>query len=100
MAKAASITTPTEPIGTIPRPVDRIKRVAKGDSEPDVLQESISQAHRRTAKAATVHRPYAAEVSFMLHSQNYRFWRVVAQCLFGSIALALVTFVCFRLQYN
>jgi two-component system sensor kinase FixL len=39
-------------------------------------------------------------LSLMLHNQNYRFWRVVAQCLSGSIALALVTFVCFRLQLN
>jgi C4-dicarboxylate-specific signal transduction histidine kinase len=36
----------------------------------------------------------------MPHSQNYRFWRVVAQCLSGSIALALVTLVCFRLRLN
>jgi PAS domain S-box-containing protein len=36
----------------------------------------------------------------MLHSQNYRFWRAVAQYLSGSIALALVTFVCFRLGLN
>ncbi len=28
------------------------------------------------------------------------FWRVVAQCLSGSVALALLTFVCFRLQLN
>jgi two-component system sensor histidine kinase KdpD len=28
----------------------------------------------------------------------YRFWRTAAQCLLGSIAVALLTFVCFRLQ--
>ncbi len=33
MSKPAPITIPTEPIGGIPRPVDLIKRVAKGDSE-------------------------------------------------------------------
>ena len=33
MAKPASLTIPTEPIGSIPRPVDLIERVAKGDSE-------------------------------------------------------------------
>jgi PAS domain S-box-containing protein len=33
----------------------------------------------------------------MLHGQKYRFWRAVAQYLSGSIALALLTFVCFRL---
>ena len=36
MAKPASLTIPTEPIGSIPRPVDLIERVARGDSEdPD-----------------------------------------------------------------
>jgi C4-dicarboxylate-specific signal transduction histidine kinase len=29
---------------------------------------------------------------------TYRFWRSAAQCLLGSIVVALVTFVCFRLQ--
>jgi hypothetical protein len=29
---------------------------------------------------------------------TYRFWRTAAQCLLGSIAVALLTFVCFRLQ--
>ena len=33
MAKSAPITIPTEPIGSIPRPVDLIERVAKGDRE-------------------------------------------------------------------
>ncbi len=33
----------------------------------------------------------------MLHNQNYRFWRAVAQCLYGCLGLALLTFVCFRL---
>ena len=28
----------------------------------------------------------------------YRYWRSAAQCLLGSIAVALVTFVCFRLE--
>ena len=31
---------------------------------------------------------------------KYRFWRAVVQCLAGSIALGLVTFVCFRLRLN
>jgi len=33
MAKSAPITIATEPIGSIPRPVDLIERVAKGDRE-------------------------------------------------------------------
>jgi ABC-type branched-subunit amino acid transport system permease subunit len=36
----------------------------------------------------------------MLHNQNERFWRVVAQYLSGSIAIALLTFVCFRLRFD
>jgi C4-dicarboxylate-specific signal transduction histidine kinase len=31
---------------------------------------------------------------------TYRFWRSTAQCLLGGIAVALLTFVCFRLQVN
>src|SRR6266436_1114027 len=34
----------------------------------------------------------------MLHDQNYRFWRAIAHYLSASIALALLTFVCFRLR--
>src|SRR5882724_3317531 len=39
-------------------------------------------------------------MSLRLPKQNYRFWRAVAQYLSGGIALALVTFVCFRLGLN
>jgi signal transduction histidine kinase len=35
----------------------------------------------------------------VLNIQN-RLWRVVAQCLSGSMAIALLTFVCFRLRLN
>src|ERR1700686_845906 len=36
MAKPGSLTIPTEPIGSIPRPLDLIERVARGDSDdPD-----------------------------------------------------------------
>jgi C4-dicarboxylate-specific signal transduction histidine kinase len=31
---------------------------------------------------------------------TYRFWRSAAQCLIGSIAIALLTYVCFRLRVN
>jgi C4-dicarboxylate-specific signal transduction histidine kinase len=31
-------------------------------------------------------------------NRNYRFWRSAGQCLVGSIGVALVTFVCFRLE--
>src|SRR5258705_2285037 len=36
----------------------------------------------------------------MNHNEIYRFWRSAAQCLLGGIAVALVTFVCFRLNVS
>jgi K+-sensing histidine kinase KdpD len=36
----------------------------------------------------------------MKSNQTYRFWRSAAQCLLGSIVVALLTFVCFRLRVN
>ena len=36
----------------------------------------------------------------MNHNQIYRFWRSAGQCLLGGIAVALVTFVCFRLNVS
>src|SRR5215471_7871825 len=34
------------------------------------------------------------------HNRTYRFWRSAAQCLFGAVVLALLTYVCFRLRVN
>jgi 5-methyltetrahydropteroyltriglutamate--homocysteine methyltransferase len=48
MAKPAPITIPTEPIGSIPRPVDLIERVAKGDSEDPNLAPLYEDAIRDT----------------------------------------------------
>lgn len=36
----------------------------------------------------------------MTHNRAFRFWLSVAQCLVGSAVLALLTFVCLRLQVN
>jgi hypothetical protein len=36
----------------------------------------------------------------MNHNRTYGVWRSAAQCLFGAVALALLTYVCFRLQVN
>jgi len=36
----------------------------------------------------------------MKRTWTYRFWRSAAQCLLASIAVALLTFVCFRLRVN
>src|SRR3989441_5498681 len=48
MAKAASISIPTEPIGSIPRPLALIDRVAKGDSEDPNLAPLYEDAIRDT----------------------------------------------------
>lgn len=34
------------------------------------------------------------------HNRTFRFWLSAAECLFGSVVLALLTFVCFRLHVN
>src|SRR6266446_5595169 len=48
MTKPAPITIPTEPIGSIPRPVDLIERVAQGDSEDLELASLYEDAIRNT----------------------------------------------------
>jgi 5-methyltetrahydropteroyltriglutamate--homocysteine methyltransferase len=48
MAKPASVAIPTEPIGSIPRPVDLIERIAKGDSEDTSLDPHYEDAIRDT----------------------------------------------------
>jgi PAS domain S-box-containing protein len=36
----------------------------------------------------------------MNHNRTYGLWRSATQCLFGAVALALLTYVCFRFQAN
>src|SRR5712675_3657050 len=48
MARPAPVTIPTEPIGSIPRPVDLIERIAKGDSEDPALTPHFEAAIRDT----------------------------------------------------
>jgi 5-methyltetrahydropteroyltriglutamate--homocysteine methyltransferase len=48
MAKPASLTIPSEPIGSIPRPLDLIARVARGDSEDPDLASLYEDAIRDT----------------------------------------------------
>src|SRR5258707_9846856 len=50
MARPASFTIPTEPIGSIPRPIDLIERVARGDSEDPDLVPLYEDAIRDTIK--------------------------------------------------
>jgi 5-methyltetrahydropteroyltriglutamate--homocysteine methyltransferase len=48
MVKPAPITIPTEPIGSIPRPVELIERVSRGDSEDPNLARFYEDAVRDT----------------------------------------------------
>src|SRR3977135_382973 len=48
MAARTPITIPTEPIGSIPRPLDLIERVAKGDREDPDLAPFYDAAIRDT----------------------------------------------------
>jgi 5-methyltetrahydropteroyltriglutamate--homocysteine methyltransferase len=48
MAKQAPIVIPTEPIGSIPRPLDLIERVAKGNSEDPNIDPLYEDAIRDT----------------------------------------------------
>lgn len=36
----------------------------------------------------------------MKRNQTFGFWRSAAQCLLGGIAVALLSFICFRLRVN
>ena len=47
-AKPSSISIPTEPIGSIPRPLNLIDKVAKGDSEDPNLTPLYEDAIRDT----------------------------------------------------
>jgi 5-methyltetrahydropteroyltriglutamate--homocysteine methyltransferase len=48
MARPAPVTIPTEPIGSIPRPVDLIERISKGDGEDSSLDPLYEDAIRDT----------------------------------------------------
>src|SRR3989449_2939684 len=48
MATPASITIPTEPIGSIPRPLELIERVARGDNDAPDLDPLYDDAIRDT----------------------------------------------------
>jgi 5-methyltetrahydropteroyltriglutamate--homocysteine methyltransferase len=50
LAKAESMSIPTEPIGSIPRPIDLIERVAKSDGEDPNLAPLYDEAVRDTIR--------------------------------------------------
>ena len=72
MSKPSPVTIPTEPIGSIPRPVDLIERVAKSDGEDPNLAPLYEDAIRDTIERfeATLSGRYGRgtkEVSQFLH---------------------------------
>jgi 5-methyltetrahydropteroyltriglutamate--homocysteine methyltransferase len=50
MAMPTPITIPTEPIGSIPRPVDLIERIARSGSEDPSLEPHYERAIRDTVE--------------------------------------------------
>jgi len=52
MAKPPPITIPTEPIGSIPRPVDLIERVSRGESEDPTLRSSLRRMRDSVLEAS------------------------------------------------
>jgi 5-methyltetrahydropteroyltriglutamate--homocysteine methyltransferase len=48
MPNPESLTIPTEPIGSIPRPADLIERIAKADSDDPTLDRLYENAIRET----------------------------------------------------
>src|SRR5258705_10652811 len=78
MAKAASITIPTEPIGSIPRPVDLIERVAKGDSEDPNLALLYEDAIRDT-----IERFEATGSPFVTDGEQRKYHNFATYCVHG-----------------
>jgi hypothetical protein len=77
MIKLAPITIPTEPIGSIPRPIDLIERVAKSDSEDpdlapfyeDAIRETVERFEATGSPVATdgEHRKYHNFATYSVH---------------------------------
>src|SRR3977135_2601012 len=78
MAKLAPITIPTEPIGSIPRPVDLIERVAKGDSEDPNLAPFYEDAIRDT-----IERFEATGSPVVTDGEQRKFHHLAAYCGHG-----------------
>ena len=86
MAKPAPITIPTEPIGSIPRPVDLIERIAKGDREDpslaplydDTIRDTIERFETKGSPASLL----VGGVS--LHAGGRTLWRLSKEDSCGS----------------
>src|SRR6267154_2008241 len=78
MAKPASISIPTEPIGSIPRPADLIERVAKGDSEDPGLAPFFEDAVRDT-----IERFEAAGSPVVTDGEQRKYHNFATYCVHG-----------------
>src|SRR3979409_961649 len=78
MVKPVSLTIPTEPIGSIPRPVDLIERVARGDSEDPAFAPLYEDAIRDTIELFE-----AARSPGVTHGAQRKHHNLAAYCVHG-----------------
>jgi 5-methyltetrahydropteroyltriglutamate--homocysteine methyltransferase len=78
MAKPASISIPTEPIGSIPRPADLIERVTKGGSEDPSLAPFYEDAVRDT-----IERFEAAGSPVVTDGEQRKYFNFATYCVHG-----------------
>src|SRR5438270_9503769 len=78
MAKPGSLTIPTEPIGSIPRPADLIERVAKSDSDVPNLAPRYEDAIRDT-----IERFEAAGSPVVTDGEQRKYHNFATYCVHG-----------------
>jgi 5-methyltetrahydropteroyltriglutamate--homocysteine methyltransferase len=83
MAKPAPVTIPTEPIGSIPRPVDLIERIAKADSEDPSLDRLYEDAIRET-----IERFEAAGSPVVTDGEQKKYHNFCTYCVHGLLNTA------------
>jgi PAS domain S-box-containing protein len=67
-------------------------------AEMENITEPTELLHRPEQKAPK--REPSAPLNRVADAQKYKIWRQIAECLSGSIAIAVATFVCFRLRLD
>jgi methionine synthase II (cobalamin-independent) len=78
MVKPSLITIPTEPIGSIPRPLDLIERVAQGDSDDPELAP-----HYETAIRTTIERFEATGSPVITDGEQRKYNNFATYCVHG-----------------
>jgi 5-methyltetrahydropteroyltriglutamate--homocysteine methyltransferase len=78
MGKAAPITIPTEPIGSIPRPLELIARITTGDSEDPNLAALYEDAVRDT-----IERFEAADSPVVTDGEQRKYHNFCTYCVYG-----------------